>query len=231
MGCNLKSEKELAKEGRGAMDTKVTKEGDVVLVRWLDKGIVNIASTQVGCRSVGVASRWSDASKERIEIPCPKAILEYNKFMGGVDKLDFVVALYPMKGKTRKWSVRVMCYFISLALANSRLEYVRDASNQGLPRRKALDMPAFQTDVALTLVQVNKSAPRKRGRPSSDSAEVPARRPHNFHPAPPNVVRYHAKDHWLQQVQMPFPHRCGSAKTRVRCRKCNVFMCIAAEKD
>lgn len=85
MGCNLKSEKELRKEGRGAMDTKVTEEGDVVLVRWLDNGIVNIASTQVGCGSVGVASRWSDASKERIEIPCPEAILEYNKFMGGVE--------------------------------------------------------------------------------------------------------------------------------------------------
>ncbi|KAH6932811.1 hypothetical protein HPB50_009796 [Hyalomma asiaticum] len=81
------------------MDTKTTEEGDVVLVRWLDSGVVNIASKQVGCGSVGVASRWSDASKERIEIPCLEAILEYNKFMGGVDKLDFVMALYPMKAK------------------------------------------------------------------------------------------------------------------------------------
>lgn len=105
MGCNLKSEKELRKEGRGAMDTKTTEEGDVVLVRWLNNGVVNIASTQVRCGSVGVASRWSDASKERIEVPCPEAILEYNKFMGGVDKLDFVMALYSMKAKTRKWPV------------------------------------------------------------------------------------------------------------------------------
>lgn len=88
----------------------------------------------MGCGSVGVASRWSDVSK--VEILCPEAILEYNKFMGGVDKLDFVMALYPMKAKTRKWPVRVMCHFISLALANSWLEYVRDASDQGLPRRK-----------------------------------------------------------------------------------------------
>lgn len=126
----------------------------------------------MGCGSVGVASRWSDASK--VEILCPEAILEYNKFMGGVGKLDFVMALYPMKAKTRKWPVRVMCYFISLALANSRLEYVRDASDQGLPRRKALDMLAFQTDVAVSLVLGNKSAPRKRGRPSADSTKVPA---------------------------------------------------------
>lgn len=235
MGCNLKSEKELRKEGRGAMDTKTTEEGDVVLVRWLDNGVVNIASTQVGCGSVGVASRWSDASKERIEIPCLEAILEYNKFMGGVDKLDFVMAVYPMKAKTIKWPVRVMCHFTSLALANSWLEYVRDASNQGLPRRKALDMLAFQTDVALSLVQMNKSALRKRGRPCTDSAEVPPRRTHNSHPAPPNAVRYDAKNYWPQQVQLPFPQRCKyekcSSKTRVRCRKCYVFLCIAAEED
>ncbi|KAL1426107.1 hypothetical protein MTO96_018580 [Rhipicephalus appendiculatus] len=170
-GCNL-SEKELRKEGRGAMDTKTTEEGDVVLVRWLDNSVVNIASTQVGCGSVGVASRWIDASKERNEILCPDAIIEYNKFMGGVDKLDFVMALYHVKAKTRKWPIRAMCHFISLALANSWLEYMRDASDQGLPRRKALDMLAFQTDVAVSLVQVNKGAPRKRGRPSADSGEV-----------------------------------------------------------
>lgn len=81
---------------------KMTEEGDVVLVRWLDNGVVNVASMQVGCGSVDVASRWSDASKERIEILCPEATLEYNKFMGGVDKLDFVTALYNMKAKTRK---------------------------------------------------------------------------------------------------------------------------------
>ncbi|KAL1440946.1 hypothetical protein MTO96_008992 [Rhipicephalus appendiculatus] len=235
MGCNLKNEKELRKEGRGAMDRKTTEEGDVVLVRWLDNGVVNIASTQVGCGTVGVASRWSDASKERIAIPCPEAILQYNKFMGGVDKLDFVMALYPMKAKTRKWPVRVICHFVSLALANSWLEYVRDASDQGIPRRKALDMLAFQTDVAISLVQVNKSAPRKRGRPSAESAEVPARRTHNSFPAPPNAVRYDGKDHWPQQLQLPFPQRCKyekcPAKTRVRCRKCDVFLCIAAEKD
>ncbi|KAH7964133.1 hypothetical protein HPB51_027629 [Rhipicephalus microplus] len=152
MDCNLKCAKELRKEGRGTMDTKVTEEGDVVLLRWLDNGIVNIASAQVGCGLVGVTSKWSDASKERIEIPSPEAILVYNKFMGGVDKLAFVMALYPMKAKSRKWPVRVMCHFISLALANSWLEYVRDASNQRLPKRKALDMLAFQTDVALALV-------------------------------------------------------------------------------
>lgn len=102
MGCELKSEKELKKPGRGAMYMKVTEEGHVALVRWRDNRIVNIASTQVGFGAAGVATRWSEAGKERVKIPCLEAVLQYNRFMGGVDKLDFLVALYPMKGETRK---------------------------------------------------------------------------------------------------------------------------------
>lgn len=79
------------------MDMKVTEKMDVALVRWLDNGVVNIASTQVGYGAVGVATRWSEAAKKKREIPCPEAVLQYNRFMGGVDKLYFVMALYPMK--------------------------------------------------------------------------------------------------------------------------------------
>ncbi|KAG0410887.1 hypothetical protein HPB47_011993 [Ixodes persulcatus] len=104
------------------MDMKVTEEGDVALVRWLDNGVVNIALTQVGYGAVGVATRWSEAAKERVEIPRPEAVLQYNRFMGGVDKLDFVMALYPMKEKTSKWPLRVLSHFITLAVAKSWLE-------------------------------------------------------------------------------------------------------------
>lgn len=147
--------------------------------------------------------------------------------MAGVDKLDFVMALYPMKATTRKWPVRIMCHFISLALANSWLEYIQNACNQRLPR-KAPDRLAFQTEVALSVVRVNKSAPRKRGWLSADSAEMPARRTQTSYPAPANGVRYDAKDHWPQQVQLPFPQRCKyekcSANISVHCRKCDVFL-------
>lgn len=49
------------------MDTKIT--GDVVLVRWLDNGVVNIASTEVS-----VVKRWSEAAKGKIEVLCPESI-------------------------------------------------------------------------------------------------------------------------------------------------------------
>lgn len=56
MGCSLEFKEELKKEGRGAMDTRITE--DVVLIRWLDNGVVNIASTEVGTGEVGVVKMY-----------------------------------------------------------------------------------------------------------------------------------------------------------------------------
>ncbi|KAG0409721.1 hypothetical protein HPB47_013172 [Ixodes persulcatus] len=98
--CALKSEKEMRKEGRGTIDSKISEDGDVVIVRWQDNGIVNMASTRVGVGEKGTVKRLSEATKEPIEIECPEVVLEY-KFMGGVDKLDFIMSLYPIRTRTR----------------------------------------------------------------------------------------------------------------------------------
>lgn len=93
------------------MDGKVTEGGDVVLVTWKDNSLVNVASTQVGVGDAGLAKRWSASRREYIESECPQAILEYNRHMGGIDQLDFVMSLYPLRAKTTKWPARVPSHF------------------------------------------------------------------------------------------------------------------------
>ncbi|CAN7974561.1 unnamed protein product [Ixodes persulcatus] len=96
-------------------------------------------------------------------------------------------------------------------------------------------MLSFQTEAALSLVQSNKNTQRKRGRSSSESLEVGKRHVHNARPVPPNSVRHDRKDHWHQHVQAPFPQRCKyeccTSETRVRCRKCDVFLCVSSTND
>ncbi|KAH8022946.1 hypothetical protein HPB51_006376 [Rhipicephalus microplus] len=134
-GCVLKTDKEMRKEGRGGYDERVSVDGDVALVRWQDNGVVNMASTHLGVGKVGAVRRWSEASKAHVDIECPEVILDYNKYMGGVDKLDFIMSLYPMRTGTSKWPVRVISHFASFALCNSWLEYIRDANAEGLLKK------------------------------------------------------------------------------------------------
>lgn len=145
------------------MNSKVTEEGDVVLIRWKDKNTVNVTSTQFGVGDGGLAKRLSASRKERIDIQCPQVILENNRHIGGVDKLDFVMFLYPIRIKTTKRPVQMISHFISFGLANSRLQYLRDASAESFSRKNTKDMLDFQTGVALTLVFRNKPAKKKCG--------------------------------------------------------------------
>lgn len=70
-------------------------------MRWKDNNLVTVASTQVSTGEARAVSRWSSSKKERIEVECPQAILEYNRHMGGVDKLDFIMSLYHIRAKTK----------------------------------------------------------------------------------------------------------------------------------
>ncbi|KAG0422042.1 hypothetical protein HPB47_002114 [Ixodes persulcatus] len=81
LGCTLKSEKQMRKEGRGTIDSKNSEDGDVVIVRWQDSRILNMSSTRVGVGEKGTVKRWSEAKKELVKIECPEVVLEYNKFI------------------------------------------------------------------------------------------------------------------------------------------------------
>lgn len=164
--------------------------------------------------------------KTHIDIDCPAVILQYNKYMGGVDKLDFVMWFYPMQTKTKKWTVREIAHFASFSLANSWLEYVRDADKERLLKKNTMGMLAFQTNVAHSLITCNKMAQKKRGRPSNESPQPVAKKAHNTEPPPTNTVRY---DGCYQHVSMPFAQQCRredcGSKGRIRCKKCGIFLC------
>ncbi|KAG0415854.1 hypothetical protein HPB47_006964 [Ixodes persulcatus] len=100
------------------------------------------------------------------------------------------MSFYPMQTKTKKWTVREIAHFASFSLANSWLEYVRDADKERLLKKNTMGMLAFQTNVAHSLITRNKMAQKKRGRPSNESPQPVAKKAHNTEPPPTNTVRY-----------------------------------------
>ena len=88
MGCCLKKAKDLKKESRGAMDSKVSKEKDIYVVRWFDNSAVSLASSYAGMEPIDYVRRWSVAEKRLLMICRSACVQVYNEFMGGVDKVD-----------------------------------------------------------------------------------------------------------------------------------------------
>lgn len=121
MGCALKNDKQLSI--CSAEISKVSAEGDICVVRWLDNGVVTLVSTTAGDQPRDQVRRWSESAKTYI--PQLRSLLightpyRCTMIIWGVslDKLDFRISLYRINAKTRKWPVRMIFHFLDFALA------------------------------------------------------------------------------------------------------------------
>ena len=86
----------------------------------------------------------------------PYSIAVYNNYMGGVDKIDYLISLYRIKAKTKKWPVRMLFHFLDLAVANSWMEYRDFKLKHGTPKSNIPHLLAFRNKVgrALTMAIV-----------------------------------------------------------------------------
>ena len=73
-GAIFKSKGDMKRQGRGAMDSCVSKSGDITVVRWQDNNVVNVASTFVGMGNIDKAKRWSKKDKAYIDVDRPEMI-------------------------------------------------------------------------------------------------------------------------------------------------------------
>ena len=154
-GAALKTQKSL-EEGRGSMDSQISKSGEVAVVRWNDNKCVNVASTFVGIGTVEKVRQWNKKDKEFIEVDRPEAIKVYNDYMGGVD-MDFLISLYPMNSRTKRWPTRVIMHLLSLGMVNAWLEYQDRERVRGHKRKEILYLLGFRNVVALKAVKPSTS--------------------------------------------------------------------------
>jgi hypothetical protein len=58
-----------------------------------------------------------------MEIEKPYALVQYNKFMKGIDRSEQYLSYYSVLGKTVKWSKKVVLYLLNCALFNAFFVY------------------------------------------------------------------------------------------------------------
>lgn len=114
----LKPEKELKKKGRGSMDWRVDANRGITVIRWLDNGIVQLISSNVGNELGSPAKRWCAKDKKYTMISRPKMVEEYNLHMGGVDLCDMLMSLYRVHLRSCKYYMNIVYYCIGLSIVN-----------------------------------------------------------------------------------------------------------------
>ena len=226
-GCDLKGEKALKKEKRGAMDSKVELNSNVVVVRWFDNRKVDLISSCIGVEPLKKATRYDKKQRETVEIDCPAIVQEYNANMGGVDLLDSLTSLYKYSIKSRRWYLYIFFHTINMAVVNAWLWYRRHFDLLKM-NGSHMQLSDFQIQAANGLLKVQ----RLPGRPASDSfSPLGNNRQRHVELRPVADVRYDNLGHFPQWVSRG---RCKAACpgfTYVSCVKCDVHLCLNKDRN
>jgi hypothetical protein len=108
---DLEGEGKLLNRGQSALQRK----GDVMVQVWKDKRLVHMISTIPDATIVNTGRK---DRKTKMEIK-PYAIVQYNKFVKGIDRADQYISYYSILRKRVKWSKKVVLYLLNCALFNA----------------------------------------------------------------------------------------------------------------
>lgn len=182
---------------------------DTLLQIWQSKRevrmISNIHSAQI------LESRNVDWHT-RTKIMKPESVIEYNKFMKGVDRADQYLSYYSILRKTRKWTKRTAMYLLNCALFNSfRVHNLYNNTSMGYKK--------FLLEVSRKLITDDVPAESIDDEQPGTSTAVQRARAPNFDP--PGRLSFDMKKHKIVKIE-------SKGKKKHAQRQCRV--CAAKKK-
>ncbi|CAL9699749.1 unnamed protein product [Knipowitschia caucasica] len=138
------------------------RDRDLLFVKWMDTREVSICTNVHSVYSGETVMRWrkkEDGTYEKVPIPRPTAVGEYNSYMGGVDTSDQMLGTNSVHRKTRRWYITVFQHLLDIAVTNSFIiaKELSKTRSERLPTRQD-----FQEELAASLIGVpRKTQPRK----------------------------------------------------------------------
>ncbi|KAL0810151.1 hypothetical protein ABMA28_010943 [Loxostege sticticalis] len=197
--------------------------GDVCVMAWQDKKKVTTISTCHGIAQ-GLATVSSAPSKQSFK---PQVVLDYKKYMGGVDLKDQMLEPYPLERKRcTDWHMKLFKWLLNCSILNARI-LVQSSTGQ---HQDHSDFRLGLVDAILSTHLPLCPVSRQRARKAR----------YNL---PPSTRNPHLESHWLIRVaQTPRDaelgrqsrkncHWCTRAgrknhKTAYRCEQCDVPLCV-----
>jgi hypothetical protein len=180
------------------------RKGAVTLVSWYDQKPVNLLSTYCDPTKTDDVHRWRKSAKKgrrdkRRKLQCPEVVVEYHKWMRGVDVFSQRESYSRIGRKSRRSWPRLAWFLVDICVSNAFVLYKQHCAAhaaqappaQGPPRlpSDAVSQKAFRRSLMHALVE-GFTARKKRGRPPSTpklSADEPQHIPRSGLPQRPCI--------------------------------------------
>uniref|UniRef100_UPI00398EFAF2 piggyBac transposable element-derived protein 4-like n=1 Tax=Pristiophorus japonicus TaxID=55135 RepID=UPI00398EFAF2 len=137
-------------------DVRFFQKGSLLLTIWKDKRQVATLSTNQNGKMMACPGTLK-----------PQAVVEYNKYMGGVDISDQMRSYYPVGRPSKKWWRCILWYLMNITIVNAWLIFKRSSHDPPLPSR--YDHLNFRTTLAKLLRGDYSAGTSRKGRLTSSS--------------------------------------------------------------
>ena len=200
----------------------VAVDENMSIVQWRDKRLITILSTVHSDSPIPTERRNRLASGGREVVEKPEAVVEYNKFMGGVDHGDQLLSYYGFPHRTLKWWRRAFFFLFDAAIVNSYIMYTMAVTGRRLSHEQ------FRISLAKQLL----------ASPTAGPQEVTVQRGHIHQPHQP-LARL-TERHFPAQLEKSgsgaqLQRNCvvcsnkkgrGRKTTTFKCKQCDLPMCV-----
>lgn len=216
-------------------DDKSMKRGDynwfttsagVSAYKWCDKRTVHLLSNfHNPNETTEVKRKTKDGTSENV--PCPKVLTDYNKYMNSVDKFDQMRTVYGLDRKSKKWWHRIMFFFLDAAVVNAYVLYT-------LSDEAKMSMKEFRLNITDNLVadKMVKILQVKTLQNSVNQIPIQIKR-HKPHQA--EAIRLTQSAHQPIRATRRRCAICSSKEFEVRtnwlCSVCQVPLCLGKNKS
>ncbi|KAJ8867088.1 hypothetical protein PR048_032950 [Dryococelus australis] len=147
--------------------------------------------------------------------------------MGLVVLADFLIELYCISMKSKRFYMRIFYWTLNITLL-----YHRHHGQLKTPCKNMSHLQ-FQAKIAVGLTTAAKDITRKMGRPSKDSPSPSASKKHCAHRSviPIEDVRYDTLGHWPVHSKKEHCKMCPKVFSRISCSKCRVNLCLTGQSN
>ena len=210
---------------RGDCDYRVSEDG-LTLFKWQDNKAVYVLSNFHGTDISSVKRTQKDGSKD--EFSCPVAVVDYNKYMGGVDKADMLCADQGLSRKSKKWWHRIFFGIIDRTVVNAQIVF---------SKLEGKSVSVLEYRRAVTQAFITRATPPKVGRPrSTPSPQVPTKRRKSGYSVSKDIRLQNLGAHWVTYEKKR--GRCEicqkkqiESRPHSKCTMCKVHLCCNEHKN
>ena len=196
---------------------------NLLAVLWHDRRDVFLLSTAHN-QSVTSVMKRPKGSREKVSVPCPTCVQDYNMYMGGVDLSDQHLSYYSLtQRRTLKWWKKVFWRMIDISILNAWIIFKANFPNSAIDSHRA-----FRIELIHQLVQPLLSLKASPENPLSYSSK--GRKPTTTEKRLTGKhFAYKQKKRGRCVVcynEKTAEGRRKDKKTMSYCPKCEVFLCI-----